>query len=514
MCKIRPFVDLCNRTLTVTAPGMPDLVLSLDWEEGGGHGVRENGRDPRPKAVEAEITSTPAPAVSATQTSRRGLSSSGVDAEGSGSARDEDLTIVRVCGNNRVGVSCASSASTWFSKFLDMPCSLVRASSAAVDASRDPGGGETGDTQESAGPVPSGGRVHRAFANEAQYLLISRASITKVNTVIREDASAERRGAHGDASHGSAVLKASNEVRSLSAIAWRWSCSLGLRATAGGSSGLYRHSFVSVKSTRGGCRKGSTSPGPESRPHSMDFITSSPLSHLDFSLIYFFLPGPLPYCVVARRDSRRQVTATHFRPNFVVDGVDAHQEDFWQHVVLGGTLRLRVTGPCSRQGPRRSFWESFCSSPDLVETSGRGTRAGVWSDNFTEFFGELPSGQHADVSSRAREWENSRDGCDASLTEAFSLVATVALHRCSMINIDPATGDCSGVALRVLAGYRRQRANILFGQFLARDAAPAPERSCGDDRDGSMGQEGRGLAEASDPWDAWVWEGMEIRGES
>lgn len=37
-----------------------------------------------------------------------------------------------------------------------------------------------------------------------------------------------------------------------------------------------------------------------------------------------------------------------------------------------------------------------------------------------------------------------------------------------MINIDPVTGDCSGVALRVLAGYRRQRANILFGQFLAR----------------------------------------------
>lgn len=38
-----------------------------------------------------------------------------------------------------------------------------------------------------------------------------------------------------------------------------------------------------------------------------------------------------------------------------------------------------------------------------------------------------------------------------------------------MINIDPETGDASGVALKVLAGYRRERSNILFGQFLALD---------------------------------------------
>lgn len=45
----------------------------------------------------------------------------------------------------------------------------------------------------------------------------------------------------------------------------------------------------------------------------------------------------------------------------------------------------------------------------------------------------------------------------------------VNLERCSMINIDPETGDASGVALKVLAGYRRERANILFGQFLTLD---------------------------------------------
>ncbi|CAN0402382.1 unnamed protein product, partial [Ectocarpus sp. 8 AP-2014] len=68
-----------------------------------------------------------------------------------------------------------------------------------------------------------------------------------------------------------------------------------------------------------------------------------------------------------------KVTTAHFRPNFVVDGVRAHEEDGWKSVRIGEALRLRVTGPCS---------------------------------------------------------------------------------RCSMINIDPENGDTSGVALRVLAGYR------------------------------------------------------------
>lgn len=47
-------------------------------------------------------------------------------------------------------------------------------------------------------------------------------------------------------------------------------------------------------------------------------------------------------------------------------------------------------------------------------------------------------------------------------------------QRCSMINIDPETGDASGVALKVLAGYRREQANILFGQFLAWDPTSLP----------------------------------------
>lgn len=43
-----------------------------------------------------------------------------------------------------------------------------------------------------------------------------------------------------------------------------------------------------------------------------------------------------------------QVTTAHFRPNFVVNGVRAHEEDGWRSVCFGGELRLRVTGPCSR----------------------------------------------------------------------------------------------------------------------------------------------------------------------
>ena len=62
-----------------------------------------------------------------------------------------------------------------------------------------------------------------------------------------------------------------------------------------------------------------------------------------------------------------------------------------------------------------------------------------------------------------------------------------------MINIDPETGDSSGVALKVLAGYRRERANILFGQFLAWDPAPhlppPADARTGDREGGGFGRE-------------------------
>lgn len=107
-----------------------------------------------------------------------------------------------------------------------------------------------------------------------------------------------------------------------------------------------------------------------------------------------------------------------------------------------------------------------------------------------------------------------------------------------MINIDPDTGDASGVALKVLAGYRRERANIFFGQFLARSPeAPASadgvstgmsrrsdrereeEEDAGGGVDGmgrvcGVEQDGKAKGGAVSVWEAWVWEGMEVAGEA
>ncbi len=41
------------------------------------------------------------------------------------------------------------------------------------------------------------------------------------------------------------------------------------------------------------------------------------------------------------------VTMAHFRPNLVVDGVDAHAEDGWRHVRIGGLL-FDAVKPCTR----------------------------------------------------------------------------------------------------------------------------------------------------------------------
>lgn len=111
-----------------------------------------------------------------------------------------------------------------------------------------------------------------------------------------------------------------------------------------------------------------------------------------------------------------------------------------------------------------------------------------------------------------------------------------------MINIDPDTGGTSGVALRVLAGYRRQRADIMFGQFLALDVqhtarsttvvtqtlAVNSRESCdvagsasggapiSNDGEGSVSmiEADVGLVGGRGEWEGWVWEGMEVSGLS
>lgn len=42
------------------------------------------------------------------------------------------------------------------------------------------------------------------------------------------------------------------------------------------------------------------------------------------------------------------VTAGHFRPNFVVDGPAAFEEDHWRWVRIGDRAVFRVVMPCGR----------------------------------------------------------------------------------------------------------------------------------------------------------------------
>ncbi|CAN0106082.1 unnamed protein product, partial [Hapterophycus canaliculatus] len=261
MCRIRPFVDLAADTLTISAPKMPDLVLPLDYRggEGGGGG---GGRGASDDARETDFCGFR----SQNSNGDRGVgfgdravgvdesAARGADDDGDGEGGNVSM-VVRVCGNRRAGVTCAASASAWFTRFLGVPCSLVRAAAAAADdAAADSGadagadggagnghraatdilspdertaatdiggvgGGGVGGAitsmmpwfQAAAGLLGRGrapsapttpgipaatavtagqtkaGTSSRAFANEAEFLLISRASVDKVNDVIRRE---------------------------------------------------------------------------------------------------------------------------------------------------------------------------------------------------------------------------------------------------------------------------------------------------------------------------------------
>lgn len=260
MCQIRPFVDLASGTLTVTAPGMPDLVLPLGYSGGeggvGGGGDREgtsNGvRETEPCCLRSPPSSSSSTSCGGVVDCRSGDNGGGGDSgSGAGDARcwsgGRGDTVVRVCGNRRAGVTCSASASAWFTRFLGVPCSLVRAAAiggnaataVTTSATAAGGGGDwsshnlansppprtkadnAGDramktvmpwfpaavgllggwrssSSSSSSPAPAaeggiGGGAedaaasNRAFANEAQFLLISRSSVAKVNDIIRRE---------------------------------------------------------------------------------------------------------------------------------------------------------------------------------------------------------------------------------------------------------------------------------------------------------------------------------------
>lgn len=235
MCKIRPFVDLRNHSLTVSAPGMPDLVLPLDGAEEG-----ESAMDPAETTTlttarasmsrkAAATSNSVVSGVVATRSLRYcgesvGCTSGGVGGGAGGSGRD--FAMVRVCGNQRAGVSCGDSASSWFTRFLGMPCSLVRAASVAA-GNLDASDCDAAVATASASSVVGGSverrkrlnDVDRAFANEAQYLLISTASVAKVNEAIRDgflegecNREGERNEGRGEGNHG-ALGRLDSEVQ-------------------------------------------------------------------------------------------------------------------------------------------------------------------------------------------------------------------------------------------------------------------------------------------------------------
>lgn len=364
MCKIRPFVDFHSGTLTVSAPGMPDLVLPLEWGMAGkgGNGDGTDGavvsswKPPTPAKSRGQpkratstwsvnnsaaaaaannddddndskndndkivgesqvnisksswVSQLLSPSCDAFVSQNRG-SGSGSGGEGAG-----HIAVVRVCGNRRTGLSCATSASAWFTRFLGMPCSLVRAAAVtfatdnsssgrnpnAFAAGRGPARGiliapettaaaaaEAATAEHEEGKAAAG----RAFANEAPYLLVSQASVAKVNKVIRE------------------------------------SCGLVEAASGAGATAAAVDTAAAAAAVADGM---SEEQGSLARAHEEDIEDGE-------GDIF----GGADNCVA-------HVTAAHFRPNFVVGGLWAHEEDEWKYVKIGNALRFRVTGPCSR----------------------------------------------------------------------------------------------------------------------------------------------------------------------
>eukprot|EP00624_Nannochloropsis_granulata_P003235 evm.model.NODE_2639_length_36550_cov_21.569138.7 len=291
---IKPRVDLERQELVVSAPYMPDLTLSLRL----------------------------VPAL-------------------------EQLRDVSVCGEacQGLGYQDANGVDAWFSKFLNRFCSLVRAcpyaqkrqprraAAAVAVAAEAKGAGPEDKAEGKEKDKEQGGRKEISFTNEAQFLLVSSASVAHLNELISQQ---------------------------------------------------------------------------------MD---------LEYE-----------FCFEGARSNRCHVTLDNFRPNLVVDGGVAHQEDLWERVEL------------------------------LVEENEKA----------------------------ADEEEREGHACNKGGKKGIRLQVTGPCARCSMVNIDhrvsSATagkdegkggpGEQGSIAaspahiapvLKTLASYRRENSNIYFGQFLAFD---------------------------------------------
>ncbi|CAM9990697.1 unnamed protein product, partial [Choristocarpus tenellus] len=127
MCKIRPHADPATQTLTISAPDMPDLTLPLHW------GQESNSSKSAAPATAADIADPAGQRWKCLESRGSSMCSNSFGEIGAGELGKggEAVTTVRVCGHHRKGIQCVPAASLWFTKFLGVPCSLVRAAHAA-----------------------------------------------------------------------------------------------------------------------------------------------------------------------------------------------------------------------------------------------------------------------------------------------------------------------------------------------------------------------------------------------
>lgn len=369
---VRPSVDLEAQELRVAAPGMPELRVPLTLPSAGG----------------------------------------GISGGSGGSAAQERVRDMSVCGEACQGVgylgALQEEVDAWFSSFLGKPCALVRAvphaaqRRAAHQRQRQrrrelglvgEGEGEGGhDEKEEEGKTKKKKKKEIGFSNEAQFLLVSQASVEHLNGLIARQQEQEEEGA--------GTYEFRYEVRH------RVVCRASIRDLEGRTT---RHSH-----------------------HLTSMCTPDPQQQ-----------GRRP------AESPSFVTVENFRPNLVVAGGVAHQEDLWAAVELlpcpaaaregAGVcergVRLQVTGPCAR-----------CSMVNI---------------------------DHQKAQKQQEEPGGAKGGSGGGSSDA--IVAPV---------------------LKTLASYRRDQANIYFGQFLVFA-----------DDDGDDG----GVGGGAESQGVWLRTGMRVR---
>lgn len=173
MCRVRPRVCLETQRVMVQAPGMEDLCFSLSAM-------------PPPERSQA----------------------------------------VSVCGEACAGVAYDATISSWFSRYLGVACTLVRNSPYAQSRKARTAGDRQKDVGEEEGPEGEGGKERTqlpiAFANEAQFLLVSTASVDHLNGLIAHQVDLDYEFRYQVRGRSTTERQAGAEALSMRSEATRW----------------------------------------------------------------------------------------------------------------------------------------------------------------------------------------------------------------------------------------------------------------------------------------------------